>query len=1108
MKREAEERDPVDDDSNVTLPVEVKRKKLTAQDVQVARETAELFKSNIFKLQIDELIKEVRLKETHFKLMEKVLHRLFDIIHQVPSCENYSLDQVENYFSSHKVAVPFPDPKPTNKNYKFSYVAPSDVSLVGSFGLRSGIQNPQGMSIDMALTMPSSLFEHKDYLNYRAFYKRAFYLAYLAQSLTALCKKNHLPVTLCYTYLNGDVLCPVINIRGNPASTSEEDLNFAKTKMSINLIVGFPMGVFDSKKLLPEKNCIRVADAENLPTPLYNSSLLSSTAYDYYLKYLYTVKKTADAFRDACVLGKVWLYQRGLCGNIESGGFGHFEFAMLMAALLQGGGEKGNKILLHGFSSYQLFKATISYLASQDLCDEGYLTFNSSEDNYSLYKNGGFHVPTLFDKHSKINILWKMSRSSYETLRISANDTLRMLNDVVRDRFDPIFLQKASSSWLKNDINFVVNVPQSVEWSSLEKVSFITWHRYICSKLHTVISKALVDRVSHISVELLEAPVHTFPLTKRHAPAAGAKFLVSLHLKQDEKLVTRGPDADSPDAAEFKAFWGSKVSLRRFKDGNIQHCCVWTPQGSEPLVYTISKYALQLHISAKTTCDCDASIFSARIPPPIVSHGFVAANNEFEKLSKIISSSQLPLSVKSVLASSPQLRSSSVLEPVPFAVSSPDFFSNGVLQFETSTKWPDQLEAVENTKAAFLLKLAAHLNNENYKTVFQREKFPYNFSVLLKVLSPDGFGFSFRVLTERDELLYLRAIEQAEPNQLQPARNAYLRFQQLYIGSVKHHHTISQLARHYTAFSPTVRLVKEWMDAHLLLTHFSEELVELLVMQAFVDPAPYQVPCSARTGFLRTLKFLSEWNWKETPLILDLTRTDVEESQEFNLSDKLSFSTYKAIQSNFERIRKSDPNAINVQMFVGSRQDPSGILWCNDLSLPVTCRLTALAKIGISIIDKESKASVFPSVLNLLFTPSMKDFDFVLDLKLSNVDKLSCGVMPQSAYKNLIDQQNDYPVDFSSKCDPVMELVSELNQRFDGVVIFFCHKYTALSGKGNENVIAGLFNPALNGERKFKVNDSYSVVPADDVVTINKDGIVNEVVRFVGDLVVGVDYMH
>ena len=34
------------------------KKQLSAQDVQVARETAELFKSNIFKLQIDELMKE------------------------------------------------------------------------------------------------------------------------------------------------------------------------------------------------------------------------------------------------------------------------------------------------------------------------------------------------------------------------------------------------------------------------------------------------------------------------------------------------------------------------------------------------------------------------------------------------------------------------------------------------------------------------------------------------------------------------------------------------------------------------------------------------------------------------------------------------------------------------------------------------------------------------------------------------------------------------------------------------------------------------------------------------------------------------------------------
>ena len=43
----------------------------SAQDIHIARETAELFKSNIFKLQIDELLEQVKLNNKHILKVEK-----------------------------------------------------------------------------------------------------------------------------------------------------------------------------------------------------------------------------------------------------------------------------------------------------------------------------------------------------------------------------------------------------------------------------------------------------------------------------------------------------------------------------------------------------------------------------------------------------------------------------------------------------------------------------------------------------------------------------------------------------------------------------------------------------------------------------------------------------------------------------------------------------------------------------------------------------------------------------------------------------------------------------------------------------------------------------
>lgn len=74
------EEDIVDEDKPHADTSRKQKSQLTAQDIQLARETAELFKSNIFKLQIDELMKEVKVKKSHEEVMDKVLHRLHDLI--------------------------------------------------------------------------------------------------------------------------------------------------------------------------------------------------------------------------------------------------------------------------------------------------------------------------------------------------------------------------------------------------------------------------------------------------------------------------------------------------------------------------------------------------------------------------------------------------------------------------------------------------------------------------------------------------------------------------------------------------------------------------------------------------------------------------------------------------------------------------------------------------------------------------------------------------------------------------------------------------------------------------------------------------------------------
>ncbi|GME81703.1 unnamed protein product [Ambrosiozyma monospora] len=378
------------------------------------------------------------------------------------------------------------------------------------------------------------------------------------------------------------------------------------------------------------------------------------------------------------------------------------------------------------------------------------------------------------------------------------------------------------------------------------------------------------------------------------------------------------------------------------------------------------------------------------------------------------------------------------------------------MQFETSTKWPDELIALEQTKTAFLLKIDQLLNKETaYKCFLEKDELtiPYNDKiVLLKVLTPEGYGFSFRILTERDEVLYLRAIENATDKQKKTVTDVYLRFNQKYMGSTKHHRAVATLVNHYPFYSPVVRLFKRWLDSQLLLCHFPDELVELIALKVFVDPAPFSAPSSVASGFLRILHFLSTWNWKEEPLILDLAKEFDDDSNKGNyidkISDKLTVQSYQVMYNNFNKLRQEDPNAIRIQYFVASKEDPSGKLWTSHrISLPIASRLTALSKAAISLLLKHQQhnGAISNKVLKLIFTPALKDYDFVVRLNVPTDFSIASGILPDNKFKNLVQTSSEFSEDVTTTVDPTQRYFEELVSRYNNVMVLSTNKFIGLS---------------------------------------------------------------
>lgn len=1175
---EENDKDPSDDEdhqegSNRNGHHNSKSASTAAQEIHIVQETAELFKSNIFKMQIDELLQQVKLKDSHILKVEKFLHMLHDMINDIPEWEEKTILEADTYFKNKIVTIPYVDPKPDpqSTNYKVSYKKPT-ISLIGSFALKAGIYEPAGSTIDVLLTMPQELFEKKDFLNFRCLHKRSVYLAFLTHHLSILIKKNKLDsfLQLEYSYFNDDRLLPILRLhcKSSPSDSPNSEYNFYKTKFSINLIIGFPYKCFDSKKLLPNRNCIRIAQSDsniNLPaTPLYNFSVLSSTTHESYLKYLYKTKKQTESFKEATILGRLWLKQRGYTSKVSHsgslGGFGSFEFGILMATLLNGGGVNGNKILLHGFSSYQLFKGIIKYLATVDLCTEGHLQFHSDSSATSKFVEEGFETPTLFDKTTKVNILSKMSISSYQILKMYAQETLKMLNNVVQDQFSNVFLKNINQvDNIKYDLSYDLELPVTGKvnpenllnsnFGPMEKITFVTLENFLVNKVTNVVKYALGDRIKYLDVELV-GHKNNFPISKRkvysnsgsHLNLDAVKINLTVNSSECEKLVTKGPihlEEPTPEAKEFKNFWGSKSSLRRFKDGSITHCCVWTTSFSEPIISSILSYALKKHITeASRITNVSARYFQELLPLPNIPasskmsvlslSSFQTVKKSFDDLYRIIFEMKLPLSVKSLLPVGSAFRYTSLCQPVPFAYSDPDFLQEVILEFETSSRWPDEITSLEKAKTAFLLKIHDELESKfegKYRSFFTRdEAIPYNMDItVLNILTPEGYGFKFRVLSERDEILYLRAISNARAELKPELESTFLKFTAKYLASVRHTRTIENLSHSYHFFSPVARLFKKWLDAHLLLGHLNDELVELITMKPFVDHAPYNIPGSVENGFLKVLEFISKWNWKEEPLILDLVRPDEELESAFEtslnagteldskamkrLSEKLTLSQYKVIQSNFTNLRSGDPNGLHLQFFVASKNDPSGILYSSGIPLPIATRLTALAKVAMNLLKTHG---VNKQTINLLFTPALKDFDFVVQLKTPQPLKAPSGILESTEFKNITNTQlpKMFPTDLSQlgeKMDPTFQLVKYLKMKYNNSIIFFSHKYVGVNGgdKGDRNVVTGLIKPLFKKPHKFRVNLDCNMEPIDDqMVKLNKDAIFHEIASFSNDLAI------
>lgn len=935
------------------------------------------------------------------------------------------------------------------------------------------------------------MFQEKDYLNHRYFYKRAYYLACIA---TGIEEVDDFTFAVKFAYQNDSHLQPIIIL--DPDLGSDES---SKSGFQIRIILAADEAMFPLSKTLPHMNCIRAnlegstpAEKSTMPTPFYNASLRSESSTLAYLKYLHGASLQSDGFTDACVLGSVWLRQRDLRTGLAGGGFGSFEWACTMALLLHGGGSKGRPILSKAYNSHQLFKAMLQYLSAKDLVSGPVAILSDIVDL------NGYNQPVLFDGTRGLNILFKMSPWSYAVLRDEATRTLKLLNDSLLDQFDASFIINLGNAPQRFDS--VINLPisRAVELAP-RTADAIDDDMHFCRCAYRALKTGLGDRVRLLH---LRPPGRTAwsPASATHPPKVHSEVRIGLVLDpaQINRSVDRGPSAeDEAAAASFRQFWGEKAELRRFKDGSIQESLIWSATDPrDSILKQIVTYIIRRHLGEKAAdgIKLNGDPFNRLldnkspnlIDPSILYQSIVTAYESFEK--DIRNLQGLPLQIRQISAADSQLHYTSVNAPVLKPGQHQMDPANVHVQFEGSGRWPDDIAAMQRTKIAFLLKIGELLEEAitGLTTRLGLENTSHKLlnSAFLDVLYPEGAIFRLRIHHERESNLLDKILKDKSHTQTsreEPA-SALSAYKRNFIQAPLHTQAIRTLRTRFPLLSHSIRLLKKWRDSHLLSHHISDPLIELLTARAFLHPGPWSVPGSVMTGFLRTLKIISKWDWRSEPLIID-----------FN--GEMSSQEIDAVHIHFEAWRKIDPAMNRLVMFAASNLDPSGITWTElGPSKVVAARFSSLAEAACKVVG-EKGVGIEPE---MLFAASMVDYDFVIHLNTQSVG-VNAGQQSDSRplFKNLqVQVQEDKSL---IGYNPVRLFVEELRTLYESNLVFF---YNEQDG----SVIAGLWNPQT-GLRPWKTNLQYSIMPVtvqdaeDSQVTINKRATLHDIARLGGDMI-------
>jgi U3 small nucleolar RNA-associated protein 22 len=343
---------------------------------------------------------------------------------------------------------------------------------------------------------------------------------------------------------------------------------------------------------------------------------------------------------------------------------------------------------------------------------------------------------------------------------------------------------------------------------------------------------------------------------------------VQLNPENGLKVIDVGPPTDNEaEAKTFRAFWGEKSELRRFKDARICEAVVWSfvPASRRHHIPAVAaEYALKKNVKGIDSITWTSKVFDDLLSSSDGS--FVAVSEHSKHLLQTLDRlarrmkemKDVPLKVYNVQPISAAFRGCDPFPPKQHplmfgigaglgkddeVISACPRTLNVLVQLEGSGRWPEEEEEIIKTKQLMAIEIA--------------EKLKQSFGTP-NIVSNDGTvdilheGYAFRLFLNASNGGPL--IREIEAEQAIVSKHAML---------------LASISSRFPTFAIAVQIAKRWIASHMFSPHVPDEIIELLVAKVFCHPGGLSPPNSREVAFARFLELLCTHPFGILPLVLD-----------------------------------------------------------------------------------------------------------------------------------------------------------------------------------------------------------------------------------------------